>query len=71
MLELRIMERFDEEGNDRKEMERKLLSFIEEKYGILRNELSREIKNRNESLENFSFYLEVQFLKNRLKSRNS
>lgn len=60
MLELKIMERFDEEGNERKEVERKLISFVEEKYGILRNELSREVKNRNESLENFSFYLEVQ-----------
>lgn len=59
MLELKIMERFDEEGNERKEVERKLISFVEEKYGILRNELSREVKNRNESLENFSFYLEV------------
>ena len=56
------MERFDEEGNERKEVERKLISFIEEKYGILRNELSRETKNRNESLENFSFYLEVIIL---------
>ena len=62
MLELKIMERFDEEGNERKEVERKLISFIEEKYGILRNELSRETKNRNESLENFSFYLEVIIL---------
>lgn len=59
LLELKIMERFDEEGNERKEVERKLLSFIEEKYTILRNELTRETKNRNESLENFSFYLEV------------
>ncbi len=59
LLELRIMERFDFEGNERKEMERKLLSFIDEKYTILRNELNRETKNRNESLENFSFYLEV------------
>ena len=61
MLELKIMERFDDEGIERKEMERKLLSFVEEKYGVLRNELSRESKNRNESLENFSFYLEVTF----------
>ena len=59
MLELKIMERFDVEGYERKEIERKLTSFVEEKYGILKNELSRETKNRNESLENFSFYLEV------------
>jgi hypothetical protein len=59
ILELKIMERFDEEGNDRKEVERKLFSFVEEKYNILKNELTRETKNRNESLENFSFYLEV------------
>ena len=70
MLELKIMERFDDEGNERKEIERKLLSFIEEKYGILRNELSREAKNRNESLENFSFYLEVFNYYIRLKYQN-
>ena len=53
------MERFDEEGQERREVERKLVLFIDEKYSLLKNELSRESKNRNESLENFSFYLEV------------
>ncbi len=67
ILELKIMERFDDEGNERKEVERKLFSFVEEKYTILKNELTRETKNRNESLENFSFYLEVDLFKCRLK----
>ena len=58
-LELKLMERFDEEGQERREVERKLVLFIDEKYSLLKNELSRESKNRNESLENFSFYLEV------------
>lgn len=34
--------------------------FIDEKYGILRNELNKEAKNRNESIENFTFYLESE-----------
>ena len=44
---------------ERREVERKLLVFVDEKYGILRNELNKEAKNRNESIENFTFYLEV------------
>jgi len=59
MLEFKILERFDGELHERKEVERKLLVFIDEKYGILRNELNKESKNRNESIENFTFYLEV------------
>ncbi len=34
--------------------------FVDEKHGILRNELLKEAKNRNESIENFTFYLESE-----------
>jgi hypothetical protein len=59
MLEFKLMERFDSENQERKDMERRLIGLIDEKYGVLKNELSKEGKNRNESIENFTFYLEV------------
>jgi hypothetical protein len=60
MLEFKLMEKFDYESQERKDMERRLNSLIDERYGILRNELSKESKNRNESVENFTFYLESE-----------
>lgn len=62
-LEFKIMENFDTEILERKELERKLISLIDEKSGILRTELAKESKNRNESIENFSFYLENEIPK--------
>jgi hypothetical protein len=59
LLEFKLMERFDQESQDRKDMEKRVSALIDERYGILRNELSKESKNRNESIENFTFYLEV------------
>ena len=41
MLEFKIMERFESETNDRKDGERGLLLYIDEKYNILKNELSK------------------------------
>ena len=63
MLEFKIMERFDKESQDRKETERSLSIYVDEKFNVLRTELTKEIKNRNDSIENFTFYLEVIFLK--------
>ncbi len=60
MLEFKLLERFDQESTERKEMEKRLLNQIDDKYGILRNELSKEVKNRNESIDNFTFYLESE-----------
>lgn len=59
MLEFKIMERFEEEGKERQESERKLFGLVDEKFNILKYELGKESKNRNESIENFTFYLEV------------
>lgn len=60
MLEFKLMERFDGESQERKDMEKRLCGLIDERYGVLRNELNKEAKNRNESVENFTFYLEVR-----------
>ena len=60
MLEFKLMERFDNESQERKDMERRLFSLVDERYSILKNELSKESKNRNESVENFTFYLESE-----------
>ena len=52
-LEEKIVARFENEAKLRKEMERKALLLIEERYTFLINELKKKKKNRNESLENF------------------
>lgn len=61
MLEFKILERFEAELQERKEVERKLFVYVDEKYSVLRNELNKEVKNRQESIENFTFYLEVGY----------
>ena len=63
MLEFKIMERFESESNERKDTERGLFLYIDEKYNILKNELTKEAKNRNDSIENFTFYLESEIPK--------
>ena len=52
-IEEKVLERFDQEGKLRKELERKAILLIEEKSNFLQNEINKETKNRNESLENF------------------
>jgi hypothetical protein len=59
MLEFKLLERFESEHQERKDMEKRLSNLVDDRYGVLRNELSRESKNRNESIDNFTFYLEV------------
>jgi hypothetical protein len=60
MMEFKLMEKFDNEAQERKDMDRRLTSLVDEKFSILKNELSKESKNRNESVENFTFYLESE-----------
>ena len=60
MLEFKLMERFDNESQERKEMEKRLIAQIDDRYSVLKNELAKETKNRNESVENFTFYLETE-----------
>jgi hypothetical protein len=57
-LEEKIVERFEQEAKLRKEMERKAILLIDERYNYLMNELNKEAKNRNESLENFHKIIE-------------
>jgi len=52
-LEDTVLERFEEEAKARKDTEKKSLLLIEERYNYLINELTKECKNRNESMENF------------------
>jgi len=52
-LEEKVVERFDQEAKLRKELDRKALLLIEEKSNFMLNEINKETKNRNESLENF------------------
>ncbi len=59
LLEFKLMEKFDAETQERKDMERRLVSLVDDRFSILRNELNKEGRNRNESVENFTFYLEV------------
>lgn len=53
VLEEKVVERFEQESKLRKELDRKALLLIEERSNFLLNELGKESKNRNESLENF------------------
>lgn len=57
-LEEKVVERFEQESKLRKELERKAILLIEERYNFLTNELNKEAKNRNESLENFHKIIE-------------
>ena len=59
MLEFKIMERFEDEARERSDADRRLVSLVEEKYNLLKYELNKENKNRTDSIENFTFYLEV------------
>ena len=63
MLEEKVVDRFEQEAKLRKEMERKALLLIEERYTFLINELTKEEKNRNESLENFQRIIDTDIPK--------
>ena len=58
LLENKIFERFQQESEIRKEIERRLSAVIEDKYNSLKIEISKESRNRFESIENLKTYLE-------------
>ena len=60
VLEQKIFDRFEQEALIRKEIEKKLLTLIEDKFSALKVEISKESRNRYESIENLKNYLEVQ-----------
>ena len=59
ILEGKINERFSQEGEIRKEIERRFTSIIDDKFNALKIEISKESRNRYESIENLKSYLEV------------
>lgn len=58
VLENKIFERFDQESQIRKEIEKKLFALIEDRFNGLKIEISKESRNRYESIENLKNYLE-------------
>jgi hypothetical protein len=62
VLENKINERFNQEAEIRKEIERRFLALIEDKFNALKIEISKESRNRYESIENLKTYLEVFFI---------
>ena len=61
ILETKIFDRFQQESDLRKEIERKFSMLIEDKYNSLKMEISKESRNRYESIENLKNYLEVKY----------
>ena len=59
-LEFKLMEQFNNERDERNAMCNRLISNIDNKYMILKNELAKEEKNRDESIDNFKNYLESE-----------
>jgi hypothetical protein len=59
ILESKIYDRFQQEGDLRKEIERKFTMLIDDKYNTLKMEISKESRNRYESIEALKAYLEV------------
>jgi hypothetical protein len=59
VLESKIYDRFNQEADIRKEIERKFSNLIEDKFNSLKIEISKESRNRYESIENLKNYLEV------------
>ena len=56
-LEFKLMEQFNNERDERNAMCNRLISNVDNKYMILKNELAKEEKNRDESIDNFKNYL--------------
>ena len=62
VLEGKINERFNQESELRKEIERRFSVLIDDKFNALKIEISKESRNRYECIENLKTYLEVFFL---------
>jgi hypothetical protein len=70
---MKVVERFEQEAKLRKELERKAILLIEERSNYLLNELNKEAKNRQESLDNFHRIIEsdIPKLQESLKEENN
>ena len=60
VLEAKINERFTQEAEIRKEIERRFSALIDDKFNAIKIEISKESRNRYESIENLKTYLEVK-----------
>ena len=58
ILEQKIDERFNKEAQIREEIGNKLMAIIDDKFNVLKNEISKESANRFECIENLKSYLE-------------
>ena len=72
-LETKIFERFNQEQQIREEIGKKLLSIIDDKFNALKVEITKESRNRYESIENLKNHLEndVPKLNNFLKAEQN
>ncbi len=72
-LEIKIFERFNQEQQIREEIGKKLLSIIDDKFNALKVEITKESRNRYESIENLKNHLEndVPKLNNFLKAEQN
>lgn len=61
VLENKINERFNQESELRKEIERRFTVLIDDKFNSLKIEISKESRNRYECIENLKTYLEVYY----------
>ena len=62
-LETKILERFEQENAARKEMEKRLLGIVEDRFTSLKTDVSKESRNRYESIEHLKSCLENDFPK--------
>ena len=58
LLEGKIFERFNQEAQIREEIGKKMMTIIDDKFNALKVEISKESRNRYESIENLKSYLE-------------
>ena len=58
LLEGKIFERFNQESQIREEIYKKMFTVIDDKFNALKTEISKESRNRYESIENLKSYLE-------------
>ena len=61
VLENKINERFNQESELRKEIERRFTVLIDDKFNSSKIEISKESRNRYECIENLKTYLEVYY----------
>ncbi len=58
-FEAKINDRFNYESEIRKEIERRFVNLVEDKFNALKIEISKESRSRYESIENLKSFLEV------------